>query len=163
MYNFCCKTLLYQNLNQNCNILYSEHLIYDLYVCTCVFLLHQESFDVILTTHLFMMGHYSWYQSQVEVKCMLTNLKNDQQYFTVRIMFCPHKDYRSFLGGRLIVFKLCSYGIVLAKVSRVIFGIIQLIFLLVKLILLLVSFVELLGLCLLILLFMPYFLFMLRC
>jgi hypothetical protein len=45
---FCCKTLLYQNLNQNCNILYSEHLIYGLYVCTCVFLLCQESFDMIL-------------------------------------------------------------------------------------------------------------------
>jgi hypothetical protein len=45
--------------------------------------------------------------------------------FTVRNIFCPHKDYSSFLGGKLIVFKLCNYGIVLAKVSRVIFWIIS--------------------------------------
>jgi hypothetical protein len=48
---FCCKTLLYQNLNQNSNILYSEYLNYGLYVCTCVFLLHQESFDMILVNN----------------------------------------------------------------------------------------------------------------
>jgi hypothetical protein len=46
--HFRYKTLLYRNLNQNYNILYLEHLIYDLYVYTCVFLLHQESFDMIL-------------------------------------------------------------------------------------------------------------------
>jgi hypothetical protein len=40
MCNFHCKTLLYRNLNHNCNILYSKHLIYGLYVCTCVFLVH---------------------------------------------------------------------------------------------------------------------------
>jgi hypothetical protein len=34
-------------MNQNYKILYSEHLPYDLYVCTYVFLLHQESFDMI--------------------------------------------------------------------------------------------------------------------
>jgi hypothetical protein len=45
---FCCETLLYRNLNQNCNILYSKHLIYCLYVCTCVFLFRQESFDMML-------------------------------------------------------------------------------------------------------------------
>jgi hypothetical protein len=48
---FLLQTLLYQNLNQNCNILYSGHLIYDLYVYTCVFLLHQESFDMILVNN----------------------------------------------------------------------------------------------------------------
>jgi hypothetical protein len=48
---FRYKTLLYQNLNQNRNILYLEHLIYDLYVCTYVFLLHQESFDMILVNN----------------------------------------------------------------------------------------------------------------
>jgi hypothetical protein len=31
------KTLLYQNLNQICNILNLVHVIYGLYVCTCVF------------------------------------------------------------------------------------------------------------------------------
>jgi hypothetical protein len=36
--------------------------------------------------------------------------------FTVRNVICPHKDYSSFLGGKLIVFKLCNYVIVLAKV-----------------------------------------------
>jgi hypothetical protein len=45
--------------------------------------------------------------------------------FMVRNMFYPHKDYNSFLGGNLIVFKLCNYKIVLAKVSRVIFGIVS--------------------------------------
>jgi hypothetical protein len=40
-------------------------------------------------------------------------------------MFYPHKDYNnSFLGGKLTVFKFCKYGFVLAKVSRVIFGIV---------------------------------------
>jgi hypothetical protein len=53
------------------------------------------------------------------------NLKNDQHYFTVRNVFEPHKDYSSFIGGRLTMFKLCNYGMVLAKVSRVIFGIVS--------------------------------------
>jgi hypothetical protein len=34
-------------------------------------------------------------------------------------MFCPHKDYSSFLGGKLTMFKLCNYG----KGNSVIFGI----------------------------------------
>jgi hypothetical protein len=42
----------------------------------------------------------------------------------VRNTLCPHKDYNSFLGGKLIVFKLCDYRIVLAKIRRVIFWII---------------------------------------
>jgi hypothetical protein len=45
---FHCNTLLHQSLNENCNILYSEPLLYGLYVCTCVFLLCQESFNMIL-------------------------------------------------------------------------------------------------------------------
>jgi hypothetical protein len=45
---FHCKTLMYRNLNQNYNILYLKHLIYNLYVYTCVFLLHQKSFNIIL-------------------------------------------------------------------------------------------------------------------
>jgi hypothetical protein len=44
--------MLYQNLNQICNILYSKHLIYGLYVCACVILLCQESFDMILVNNL---------------------------------------------------------------------------------------------------------------
>jgi hypothetical protein len=44
--------------------------------------------------------------------------------FTVRNMFYPHKDYSSFWGGKLLVFKLRNYGIVLAKVSHVIFWIV---------------------------------------
>jgi hypothetical protein len=71
-----------------------------------------------------MMGCYSWYQSNIEDKCTLTNLKNDQQCFTVRNVFYAHKDYSSFLGGKLIVFKLCNYGIAPTKVSCVIFGIV---------------------------------------
>jgi hypothetical protein len=34
-------------------------------------------------------------------------------------------DYSSFLGDKLTVFKLCNYGIVLAQVSHVIFGIVS--------------------------------------
>jgi hypothetical protein len=49
---FRSKTLLYRILNQNYNILYLEHLIYGLYVCTCVSFLHQESFDMILNNNL---------------------------------------------------------------------------------------------------------------
>jgi hypothetical protein len=48
---FRSKTLLYRILNQNYNILYLEHLIYGLYVCTCVSLLHQESFVMILVNN----------------------------------------------------------------------------------------------------------------
>jgi hypothetical protein len=36
--------------------------------------------------------------------------------FTVRNMLCPHEDFSSFLGGKLVVFKFCNYGFVLAKV-----------------------------------------------
>jgi hypothetical protein len=42
---------LYQNLNQNCNNLYLEHLIYGLYVCTCVFLLRHESFNMVIVNN----------------------------------------------------------------------------------------------------------------
>jgi hypothetical protein len=44
--------------------------------------------------------------------------------FMVRNMFCPHKDYGSFVGGKLTMFKFCNYGFVLANVSRAIFGIV---------------------------------------
>jgi hypothetical protein len=40
-------------------------------------------------------------------------------------VFCPHKDYNSFLGGKLTMFKLYNYEFVLAKVSRVIFEIVS--------------------------------------
>jgi hypothetical protein len=33
-------------------MLYLEHLIYGLYMCICVFLLHQESFGMILDNNL---------------------------------------------------------------------------------------------------------------
>jgi hypothetical protein len=38
-------------MNQNYNILYSKHSIYALYVCTFVFLLRQESFDMTLVNN----------------------------------------------------------------------------------------------------------------
>jgi hypothetical protein len=31
-------------------------------------------------------------------------------------MFCKHKDYSSFLGGKLTMFKFGNYGFLLAKV-----------------------------------------------
>jgi hypothetical protein len=43
----------------------------------------------------------------------------------VRNVFCPHKDYSSFLGGKLTMFKLYNYEFVLAKVSRVILEIVS--------------------------------------
>jgi hypothetical protein len=39
---------MYQNLNEICNILCLEHLIYGLYACTCEFSLCRESFDEVL-------------------------------------------------------------------------------------------------------------------
>jgi hypothetical protein len=39
----------------------------------------------------------------------------------VRNVFCPHKNYSSFLGGKLTVL---NYATTLAKVSRLIFGIV---------------------------------------
>jgi hypothetical protein len=42
----CIKTRI-----KNCNILYSEHLFYDLNMCNYVFLLHQKSFDMTLVNN----------------------------------------------------------------------------------------------------------------
>jgi hypothetical protein len=51
------QNTMYQNLNLIYNIFRSEYLICGLYVCTCKFSLHRESFDVILyDTHISMMG-----------------------------------------------------------------------------------------------------------
>jgi hypothetical protein len=44
--------------------------------------------------------------------------------FMVTNVLWPHKDYSSFLAGKLTMFKLCNYRIVLTNVSRVIFGIV---------------------------------------
>jgi hypothetical protein len=75
-------------------ILYSEHYYYDLYACTCEFSLHRESFDVILVnTVISRWGCYTWYQSRVEVKCMLISLKNDQPHCCGEDHVSPHKDY----------------------------------------------------------------------
>jgi hypothetical protein len=52
--------------------------------------------------------------------------------FIVRNVFYPYKNYSSFLGCKLTMFKLCNYGIVMAKISRVIFGLFWLILLLVN-------------------------------
>jgi hypothetical protein len=40
----------------------------------------------------------------------------------VRDVFFLYKDYSSFLGGKLTMFTLCNYEIVLAKVSCMIFA-----------------------------------------
>jgi hypothetical protein len=78
--------------------------------------------------------------------------------FTVRNVFSQRKIYSSFLGGKLTVFKLCNCGIVLAKVSRVIFVIVSAYLLFTRLLFFWRIFVELLGLCMLILLFLSGFL-----
>jgi hypothetical protein len=116
--NFPLQTLLYRYFNKNCNILYLEHLIYGLYVCTCVFLLRQKSFDMILVNNpsSYDGGVTVGIRARFKVKCTLTNLKNDQQRLTLRKMFYPYKDYSSFVGGKLTMFKLCNYGFVLTKV-----------------------------------------------
>jgi hypothetical protein len=45
-------------------------------------------------------------QSYVHTK----NLKMTDNVFMMRNVFCPHKDYSSFLGGKLTMFNLCNYG-----------------------------------------------------
>jgi hypothetical protein len=40
-------------------------------------------------------GRYTWYQSHVEVKYMLMNLKNDQPHCYGEDHISPHKDYNS--------------------------------------------------------------------
>jgi hypothetical protein len=67
--------------------------------------------------------------------------------FMVKNMFCLHNDYNSFLGGKLTLFKLCNYRIVLAKVGRVIFGIVSTYFIVYETYFIVGEFfVELLGL-----------------
>jgi hypothetical protein len=56
-FTFLLQNYMYPNLNQIYNILYLEHAIDGLYVCNYVFLLRQESFDMIwITTRHFMIG-----------------------------------------------------------------------------------------------------------
>jgi hypothetical protein len=60
---FRCKTLCIEISTQIVIFLYSEHLIHDLYVCTCEFSLRPESFDVILyNTRISMMGVLLYYE-----------------------------------------------------------------------------------------------------
>jgi hypothetical protein len=68
---------------------------------------------------------------------MLMNLKNDQQRFYGENVFCTYKDYSSFLGGKLTMFKLCNYS---KGKSCDIFRLFRIILLFMKLILLLVNF-----------------------
>jgi hypothetical protein len=51
MCNFSLQNSVVSKHEQKYNILYSEHLICGLYVCNRVFLLHQESFDMILVNN----------------------------------------------------------------------------------------------------------------
>jgi hypothetical protein len=54
-------------------------------VCMCILVYSCFSKNPLtrsyLTTHLSRRGVTTWYQSRVEVKCMLMSLKNDQQHF----------------------------------------------------------------------------------
>jgi hypothetical protein len=56
--------------------------------------------------------------------------------FTVRNVFCPHKDYSNFLDGKLTMFKLCNYGKGMVWSLKLF----QIILLFIKLILLFVNF-----------------------
>jgi hypothetical protein len=56
--------------------------------------------------------------------------------FMVMNVFCPHKDYSSFLGGKLTLFNLCNCD----KGNGVVLGLFQIILLFIKLILLLMNF-----------------------
>jgi hypothetical protein len=58
--------------------------------------------------------------------------------FTVRNVFCPHKDYSSFLSGKLTMFKLCNYSG--QGKSCDFLGLFQIILLFMSLILLMVKF-----------------------
>jgi hypothetical protein len=86
------------------------------------------------------------------------NLKNDEQwFFMVRNVFCPHKDYSSFLSGKLIVFNLCNYG----KGNGVDFGIVSNYFVVYEVYFVVSEFSRTIRAASVYLLFMPYFLFML--
>jgi hypothetical protein len=74
---------MYQNLNQIYNILYLEHLIYGLYMCTCVFLLHQGSFNTILD------NNPSFYDGRF----ILTFISYSFNYFDV-----THQDKRALIS-----------------------------------------------------------------
>jgi hypothetical protein len=53
-------------------------------------------FDVVLVnTVISQWGCYTWYQSHVEVKCMLMSLKNGQPRCYSEDRVSPHKDYNS--------------------------------------------------------------------
>jgi hypothetical protein len=81
-------------------------------ICTCVFLLHQKSFDMIL------INNPSFYDGGVTVGIRAMSklsahwrtLKMASNTFMVRNVFYPYKNYSSFLGGKLTVFKLCNYA-----------------------------------------------------
>jgi hypothetical protein len=81
-------------------------------VCALVYsLLHQESFDMILATNpSYQMGVSQLVSERTKVKCMLTSFKMTNNIFTVRNIFCPYKEYSSFLGGKLTMFNLCNYA-----------------------------------------------------
>jgi hypothetical protein len=77
-------------------ISHSEHYLYGLYVCTCEFSLHRESFDVILVdTRHSTMGVLRLVSERCQSKYMLMKLKNDQQCFYNEERVSPHKNYSS--------------------------------------------------------------------
>jgi hypothetical protein len=73
-------------------------------------------------------------------------------------MFCSHKDYSSFIGSKLTIFKLCNYGIMLAKVNRVIFLIVLAYFIVYEAYFVVGEFCRTVRVVMFILLFMSYFL-----
>jgi hypothetical protein len=50
---------------------------------------------ILVNNVIFTMGCYTWYQSRVEVKCMLMSLKNDQPHCYDDDHVSPHKYYNS--------------------------------------------------------------------
>jgi hypothetical protein len=62
----------------------------------CMLVLVNSRFDVILVNTIILRCMcYTWYQSCVEVRCMLMSLKNDQPRCCVEDRVGLHKDYNS--------------------------------------------------------------------
>jgi hypothetical protein len=116
----------------------------------------------LTTCHFYNGGVTDGIRAISKLSARSRTLKMTNNVFTVRNIFYPHKDYSSFLSGKLTLFKLYNYGIMQAKVTHVIFlDCFRLFCCLWSLFCCWWIFVELLELWVFILLFMPYFCFML--
>jgi hypothetical protein len=88
-----------------------------LYVCTYVFLLYEESFNMIIVNNssFYDGGITTGIRAVSKLNACQRTLKMTNNIFTVRNVFWPHKDYSNFFGGKLTIFKFCNYRFVLTS------------------------------------------------